>query len=70
MKELGAKWLVGCYDHMQDNPDIVINGYKEVGCIEAIVKGDDGLSISPSDTQINDFEEDSFMDLDNSTDSD
>ena len=55
---------------MQANPDIVVNGYKEVGIIEAIVKGDDGSSISPPDTQINDFEEDPFMDLDNSTDSD
>ena len=23
--ELGAKWLVGFYDHMQANPDIVIS---------------------------------------------
>ena len=47
----------------------VINGYKEVEYIEAIIKGDDGLSVSP-DTQINDFEENPFMDLDNSIDSD
>ena len=65
LKEFGAKWLVGFYDHMQANPDIVIviTGYKEVGIIEAIVKGDDGSLISPPDTQINHFEEDPFMDL-------
>ena len=50
LKELSAKWLIVFYDHMQANPDIVINSYEEVGYIEAIVIGDDGLSISPPDT--------------------
>ena len=49
LKELGSKWLIGFYDHMQANPDIVINGYEEVGYIEAIVIGDDRLSIFPPD---------------------
>ena len=28
VKPLGAKWLIGMFDYMKANPDIIINGFK------------------------------------------
>ena len=36
MKELGAKWLVGFYDHVRSNPNLIVNGFKEAGILEAL----------------------------------
>ena len=36
MKELEAKWIVSCYDYLQNNKQIVYNGFKEAGIVDAL----------------------------------
>ena len=36
VKELQAKWIVSAYDYLCSNPQIGINGFKEVGIVAAI----------------------------------
>ena len=31
VKPLGAKWLIGLYEYMKSNPNIMINGFKDAG---------------------------------------
>ncbi len=31
VKPLGAEWMIGLYDYMKENPDIIINGFKGAG---------------------------------------
>ena len=31
VKELSAQWLAGFFDHMQNKPEIVVNGFKKAG---------------------------------------
>ena len=31
MKELSAKWLVGMFDYIQENPNLVMNGFVHAG---------------------------------------
>ena len=57
MRELGAQWLVGFYDHVRSHPELVINGFKEAGILNAIEKGDVPV---PSI----DMPEDPFLDMD------
>ena len=35
VKPLGAKWMMGLYDYMKSKPEIIINGFKEVGIFNA-----------------------------------
>ena len=36
MKELGAQWLNAFYSHMQSHSDIIVNGFRNAGIVEAI----------------------------------
>ena len=36
MKELGARWLTGLYDHMCTNPQLITNGFKEADILAAL----------------------------------
>ena len=36
MKELGAMWMTALYDHLCSHPEIVTNGFKEAGIVEAL----------------------------------
>ena len=38
MKEVGAKWLTALYDKLRMERSIIINGFKNVGIIEAVEK--------------------------------
>ena len=46
MKEVGAKWLTALYDKLRTVTSIVMNGFKNVGIIEAVKKAREG---PPSD---------------------
>ena len=35
VKPLGAKWLVDMYDYMKTKPEIIRNGFKEIGILES-----------------------------------
>ena len=58
MKELGAQWLVSFYDYICSHTELVRNGFKEAGIIEALEKGP-----SPPSPHAND-DNDPFLDLD------
>ena len=36
LKTIGAKWLVGMVDYIQDNPKIVVNGFRISGILQAL----------------------------------
>ena len=36
MKECVAKWIVLCYDYLQNNKQIVYNGFKEASIVDAL----------------------------------
>ena len=36
MKELGVKWLTALYDYLRGRPEILVNGFKEGGIVEAL----------------------------------
>ena len=40
MRELGAQWLVAFFDHVRSHPELVVNGFKEAGIVDAIEKGE------------------------------
>ena len=44
--EAGAKWLTALYDKLRTETSIVMNGFKNVGIVEAVKKAREG---SPSD---------------------
>ena len=35
LKTIGMKWLVGMVDYIQDNPEIVVNGFRKSGILQA-----------------------------------
>ena len=52
MKEVGVKWLTALYDKLRMETSIVINGFKNVGIVEAVEKAresrlDDKSASSP-----------------------
>ena len=70
MKEFGAKWLVGFYDHVRSNPNLIVNGFKEAGILEALEN--DVVPPPPHDGTSSDKDEteDPFLELDIHSDSD
>ena len=36
MKPLGAKWLVQMHDYFKSKPDIILNGFKDVGITDYV----------------------------------
>ena len=36
MKPHGAKWLVELYEYLRNNPDVIINGFRETGILDCI----------------------------------
>ena len=40
MKELGARWIVSACDHIRSHPEIITNGFKKAGIVEAIASPD------------------------------
>ena len=54
-KELGAQWLVAFYDHICSHPDLVVNGFKETGIMDALDKG--VVSPPPCDGTFSDEDE-------------
>lgn len=48
MKELSAKWLVGMFDYIRENPNLVVNGFVHAGISTAF----DGYIDSTMDLNI------------------
>lgn len=36
MKPLGARWMIELYNYLKLNPQIIINGFKEVGILDIL----------------------------------
>ena len=36
MKSIGARWLVNLYEHLENSPDIIVNGFRHVGIHQAL----------------------------------
>ena len=36
LKTVGAKWLVQMHDYLQDNPGLIVNGFRKAGIQEAV----------------------------------
>ena len=63
MKEVGAKWLTALYDKLRTETSIVVNGFKNVGIIEAVKKAregslsdDEGVSLTPPEVDEDPFD--------------
>jgi hypothetical protein len=39
VKELSCKWIMSAYDHIRSSPEIVKNGFKKAGIVNAIENG-------------------------------
>jgi hypothetical protein len=40
MKELGAKWLTALYDNFKGRPELITNGFKKAGIVDALEAGE------------------------------
>lgn len=60
MRELGAQWLMSMYEHIQDNPQIVVNGFLKAEIPQALSAG--GRASSPEDYSEDDQSDDLFDD--------
>ena len=52
IKEHSCKWLVSAYDHIRSHPDIIVNGFKKAGIIDALgnkLPAPDNLAIENGD---------------------
>ncbi len=59
MKHLGAKWLVRMFDHISDNPHLIVNGFIATGITdsisEAVVAGEEyNFSSDNADSEYDD----------------
>ena len=36
MKPIGARWLVNLYEHLENSPDIIVNGFRHAGIHQAL----------------------------------
>ena len=36
LKTVGAKWLVQMHEYLQDNPGLIVNGFRKAGIQEAV----------------------------------
>ena len=73
MKCIGARWLVKLYEHLENNPHFIVNGFKHAGIFEALnilTNVDDTnlveYSHSSSENSVSDIEEDEVVVPDNS----
>ena len=62
MGEIGANWLTALYNKFRSESSIIINGFKNIGIIEAIRKAREG-SFTDDDESSNDSDEDPFNSL-------
>ena len=38
LKPIHGRWLLGLYDHLQNNKEIIINGFESTGITEAVTQ--------------------------------
>ena len=50
MKCLGAQWMVALYEHLTDNPHVIVNGFRHAGIFTA-------LGLLDDDTELPDYGE-------------
>lgn len=48
LKSVGAKWLVQMHENLQDNPGIIVNGFRKAGIQEAIDSTNETATTSDS----------------------
>ena len=47
MKRLGAQWMVALYEHLTDNPHVIVNGFRHAGVCSALgLLNDDDTNLS------------------------
>ena len=59
IRELGARWLVGFFDHVQSHPELIVNGFKGAGIVEAMEAIEKGVAQDDGNSST-----DPFADLD------
>ena len=63
MKELGAQWLLAFYDYICIHPELVVNGFKEAGIVQALENGVVGRPQQIGTFLDDDQAEDPFLDI-------
>jgi len=64
MKCIGGQWIVQAFEHLQDNPHIIVNGFRHAGIFDALeIIDQDELPDYESDGN-SDFEEDIMEPMD------
>ena len=48
LKTIGAKWLVQMHEYLQDNPGLIVNGFRKAGIQEAIDSTNESVTASDS----------------------
>ena len=67
MKSVGARWLVNLYEHLENSPDIIVNGFRHAGIHQALnllTDIDDSSLVNYSESS----SEDSASDIENEVD--
>ena len=52
--EAGAKWLTALYDKMKNEKEIIVNGFKNVGIVDALKKARE-IHYNLEDQDVSDF---------------
>ena len=64
MRELGAQRLVSLFDHARSHPELLVNGFKEAGIVDAIEKGEVDLTSQDGSPHLSVREADPFQNID------
>jgi len=66
MKCVSGKWIVQLYEHLKDNPHIVVYGFRHAGIYDALrlIDKDDDLPEYPTKDDSDDENEESDTDID------
>ena len=66
MKCVSGKWIVQLYEHLEDNPHIVVHGFRHAGIYDALslIDEDDNLPEYPTSDDSDDENEESDTDID------
>ena len=70
LKELGAKWLVETFDHIAENPQIIVNGLFRSGIVHALDNKDVNDEDEVNEDGVNDDQVEVYTDEDEIYDDD
>ena len=58
MKSVGGQWIVQVFEHLQDNPQIIVHGFRHAGIFDALgILDEDELPKYSSEEDSDDIEE-------------